>query len=93
MIRYCCNWDALDRMGGDQSSSADDQEATEMGLRDRRNERKEERQSFRRGGTATRFQMRQKLLSIGDDFWVENEDSDSTASRSPKGRMRHLCWP
>ena len=63
-----------------------------MGLRDRRNERKEERQSSD-GGAPTRFQMRQKLLSIGDDFWVENEDSDSTASRSPKGRTRHLCWP
>jgi uncharacterized protein YxjI len=76
VIRCCWNWDALDRRGGDQSSSADDQEATEMGLRDRRNERREERQSFRRGGTATRFQMRQKLLSIGDDFWVENEDGE-----------------
>ncbi len=63
-------------MGGEQSFSANDQEETEMGLRDRRDERKEERQSFGRGGTATRFQMRQKLLSIGDDFWVENEDGE-----------------
>ena len=75
MIRYRLNWGALDRMGGEQSSSAGDQEATEMGLRDRRNERKEERQSSD-GGAPTRFQMRQKLLSIGDDFWVENEDGD-----------------
>jgi uncharacterized protein YxjI len=45
-----------------------------MGLRDRREARREERQAFGRGGTATRFQMRQKLLAIGDDFWIENED-------------------
>ncbi len=41
-----------------------------MGLRDRRQERREER---RTGVTATRYQMRQKLLSIGDDYWIEND--------------------
>jgi uncharacterized protein YxjI len=44
-----------------------------MGLRDRRQQRRDERQAFGRGGTATRFQMRQKLLAFGNDFWVENE--------------------
>ena len=26
-----------------------------------------------RGGTANRYQMRQKLVAFGDDFWIENE--------------------
>jgi len=38
-----------------------------MGLRDRREERREER----RGGGAEVFLMREKLVSIGDDFWIE----------------------
>ena len=45
-----------------------------MGLRDRREERREERQEFGRGGTALRFQMREKLLSVGDDYWIENSE-------------------
>ncbi len=40
---------------------------------ERRQERKDDRQTFGRGGSATRYQMRQKLVSIGDDFWIENE--------------------
>jgi uncharacterized protein YxjI len=36
-------------------------------------ERREERETFGRGGTATRYQMRQKMVSIGDDYWIENE--------------------
>jgi len=44
-----------------------------MGLRDRREKRHEERETFGRGGSATRFQMRQKLVSVGDDFWIEND--------------------
>jgi uncharacterized protein YxjI len=44
-----------------------------MGIRDRREKRKDERETFGRGGNATRFQMRQKLVAIGDDFWIENE--------------------
>jgi uncharacterized protein YxjI len=42
-----------------------------MVLRGRREERREERQTFGRGGDATQYQMRQKLVSIGDDFWIE----------------------
>jgi len=38
-----------------------------MSLRHRRDERREEREVFDRGGTAARYQMRQKILSIGDD--------------------------
>lgn len=41
--------------------------------RDRREQRQEDRREFGRGGTAERYQMRQKLVSFGDDFWIENE--------------------
>jgi uncharacterized protein YxjI len=44
-----------------------------MGLRKRREERHDERETFGRGGDALRFRMRQKLVSIGDDFWIEDE--------------------
>lgn len=44
-----------------------------MGLRDRRENRREERETFGRGGDARRYQMREKMLSIGDDFWVEDD--------------------
>ncbi len=47
-----------------------------MGLRDRRQERREERREFGVRGTATRYQRREKLVSIGDDFWVEDQDGD-----------------
>jgi uncharacterized protein YxjI len=39
----------------------------------RRERRKEERATFGRKGTATRYQMRQKLVAFGDDFYIENE--------------------
>ena len=46
-------------------------------MRGRRQERREDRQqdrSFgRRGSGNNRYQMREKLVSIGDDFWIENE--------------------
>ena len=44
-----------------------------MGRRIR--ERREERRDDRRGGGGSgknRYQMREKLVSIGDDFWIEN---------------------
>lgn len=40
---------------------------------ERREERRDERQTFGRRGDATRYQMREKLLSIGDDSWIEDE--------------------
>jgi len=43
-----------------------------MIMRGRREERRDERQTFGRGGDAVQYQMRQKLVSIGDDFWIEN---------------------
>ncbi|MFM7427524.1 MAG: LURP-one-related/scramblase family protein [Elainella sp.] len=41
--------------------------------KERREQRREEREVFGIRGTATRYQMRQKLISIGDDFWIEND--------------------
>lgn len=47
-----------------------------MGLGQRRQQRREERREFGLGGNATRFRMRQDLVSFGDDFWIENEAGD-----------------
>jgi uncharacterized protein YxjI len=44
-----------------------------MGMRDRRQQRREERESFGRGGDAVRYQMRERLVSFGDDYWIEDE--------------------
>ena len=42
-------------------------------FRDRRQDRREERG----GGTgATHYRMRQKLVSIGDDYWIENDQGE-----------------
>ena len=41
--------------------------------RGRREDRQDDRQEFGRGGSATQYKMRQKLVSIGDDFWIENQ--------------------
>src|SRR6478752_5498830 len=54
--------------------------SSEMGLRgrreERRDDRREERQTFGRGGSANRFQMRQRMISISDDYWIENEGGE-----------------
>ena len=47
-----------------------------MGLRDRREQRREEREVFGRGGDAVHYRMRQKLVSIGDDFWIEDDSGE-----------------
>jgi uncharacterized protein YxjI len=39
----------------------------------RRGQRQEDRQEFGRGGSAERYKMREKMVAIGDDFWIENE--------------------
>jgi uncharacterized protein YxjI len=44
--------------------------------RDRREDRRDDRRGGPgpgSGGGANRYQMRQNLVSIGDDFWIENE--------------------
>jgi uncharacterized protein YxjI len=43
-------------------------------MRRQRSQRQEERQVFSRGGTATRYRMREKLISFGNDFWIEDEN-------------------
>jgi uncharacterized protein YxjI len=42
-------------------------------MRRRREQRREEKETFGRRGSATRYQMRQKLVSFGDDFWITDE--------------------
>jgi uncharacterized protein YxjI len=44
-----------------------------MGLGDRREQRREDRQEFGRRGSATTYKMREKLVSFGDDFWIEDD--------------------
>src|SRR4051794_32967111 len=41
-----------------------------MGLRDRRKGRQDERRGV------TTFRMRQKLVSIGDDYWIEDDQGE-----------------
>src|SRR2546421_12329491 len=50
-------------------------------MRNRREERREERQERRGGplgggGDKTHYQMREKLGSIGDDYWIENDHGE-----------------
>ena len=40
---------------------------------ERREERQEDRQLGTRRGGGTRYKMRQKLVSIGNDFWIEDD--------------------
>ena len=40
---------------------------------DRREERQDDRQLGRPGGGGNRYQMRQKMVAIGDDYWIEND--------------------
>ena len=47
-----------------------------MGLGKRRQERREERREFGIGGSATRYQLRQKLVSVGGDSWIEDGDGE-----------------
>jgi uncharacterized protein YxjI len=42
----------------------------------RRHERREERREERRGGGQVHFKMRQRLVSIGDDFWIETDTGE-----------------
>lgn len=42
-----------------------------MGLRDRRQDRREERRGGAAAGGNEVYQLRDKLISIGDDYWIE----------------------
>ena len=41
---------------------------------DRRDDRQDDRQLGRPGSGSHRYQMRQRMVAIGDDFWIENEN-------------------
>jgi uncharacterized protein YxjI len=61
-----------------------------MVFRGRREERKEERRLFGRGGGAVRYQLRQKMLSIGDDYWIEDDAGERVFRVDGKAlRLRH----
>jgi len=42
-------------------------------MRNRRAKKQDERATFGRRGSATRYQMRQKIFALGQDFYIENE--------------------
>ncbi len=59
-------------------------------LRGRRQERREERREERSGAGATHYQMRQKLASIGDDYWIQNDRGERVFKVDGKAlRLRH----
>lgn len=61
-----------------------------MALRNRRQERRDDRRDFRPGGDAIQYQMRQKLVSIGDDSWIETNGGDKAFKVNGKAlRARH----
>jgi uncharacterized protein YxjI len=53
--------------------------------RQRSQGRKEQRQVFGRGGSATRYRMREKLISFGNDFWIE--DANGRRAFKVDGKM------
>jgi hypothetical protein len=60
-----------------------------MGLRERREKRQDGRETFGSGGSARRFQMRQMTVSIGNDYWIENEAGERVSRVGGKaGRGR-----
>jgi hypothetical protein len=47
------------------------------GIRERRQECREDRpeqRDDRRGGGTVHYRMRQQLVSIGDDYWIEDDE-------------------
>jgi len=47
-----------------------------MGPRERRENKRRERDQFGAGGSATTYQLKERLVSFGDDYWIENQDGD-----------------
>jgi uncharacterized protein YxjI len=61
-----------------------------MGLRERREQRRQERETFGRRGNARQYLMRQKLLSFGDDYWMEDDAGKRVLRVDGKAlRLRH----
>lgn len=50
----------------------------------RRAERREERREERRGDGAVHYRMRQRLFSIGDDFWIETDTGQRAGGRQSR---------
>lgn len=44
------------------------------GRQQAREQRQQERETFGRRGTAVRYKVRQRMVAIGDDFWIEDSD-------------------
>lgn len=58
---------------------------------EQREVRREERATFGRRGDATRYKMRQRMVSIGDDFWIEDADGQRVFKVDGKAlRIRKL---
>src|SRR5215217_7476573 len=58
-----------------RGTESEDLEGSMLG--GRRQERREQRREERRGDSGTtHYRMRQKLFSIGDDYWIEDERGD-----------------
>lgn len=47
-----------------------------MGLRERRENRRRERSEFGARGSAQQYVLRQRLVSFGDDFWIEDANGE-----------------
>jgi uncharacterized protein YxjI len=61
-----------------------------MALGDRRERRKAEHREFGARGTATRYRLREKLVSFGDDYWIENDNGDRAYRVNGRAlRLRH----
>jgi uncharacterized protein YxjI len=58
------------RGGGDPAPAPAAAPAQDLG---RRGQRQADRQEFGRRGSATTYKMREKLVSIGDDFWIDDD--------------------
>lgn len=44
------------------------------GRQQAREQRQQERETFGRRGTAVRYKVRQRMVAIGDDFWIEDSN-------------------
>ena len=60
--------------------------------RERRHERREERREARAGGPeVTRYQMRQRMISIGDDYVIENDRGERAFKLDGKALRVRAC--
>ena len=62
-----------DRRGGEEAPAAAPAAAAPAEDLGRRGQRQSDRGEFGRRGSATTYKMQEKLVSIGDDFWIEDD--------------------